>query len=122
MRLLARLSMTSNSISGGVRTTGRAAIAAVVLMSGAAVLGVASPAAAAPPQKTAVIVQLKPGADPDAEARRASNNGASIRHTYRDVFPGFAGEFPPQALTGLRNNPRVELIENDAVATASATD
>jgi len=116
------LEVTVTLVSSSARTAGRAAVAAVILTTGAAVLGVASPAAAAPPQKTAVIVQLKPGADPDAESRRASNNGASIRHLYRDVFPGFAGEFPPQALTGLRNNPRVELIEPDAVATASAID
>ena len=112
--------MTSNVTGGSARTAGRAAFAALVLTTGVGLLGAATPAAAAPPQKTAVIVQLKPGADPDAESRRASNNGASIRHLYRDVFPGFAGEFPPQALAGLRNNPRVELIETDAVATTSA--
>jgi subtilisin family serine protease len=112
--------MTSNVTGGSARTAGRAAFAALVLTTGVSLLGAATPAAAAPPQKTAVIVQLKPGADPDAESRRASNNGASIRHLYREVFPGFAGEFPPQALAGLRNNPRVELIETDAVATTSA--
>ena len=71
--------MTINVTGGSARTAGRAALAALVLTTGVGLLGAATPAAAAPPQKTAVIVQLKPGADPDAESRRASNNGSPHR-------------------------------------------
>jgi subtilisin family serine protease len=85
-------------------------------------LGLASPAAAAPPEnRTPVIVQLTPGSDSAAEARRAAANGGTVSHVYRTVYPGFAGAFTEQALTALRRNPRVELIEPDGVATASAT-
>ena len=86
---------------------------------------VAAPADAAPPTdregRARVIVRLQPGADPDAEARNASRDGAAVSHTYRNVFRGFAAGVPEQALRGLRNNPRVVEITPDDPVQGSAT-
>ena len=93
------------------------AVGAAVLAVGASAL--AAPAQAAPPERTAVIVQLVPGSDSAAEARRAAAAGGEVFHVYRNVFRGFAGEFSQGALEGLRRNPRVALIEADGLASAS---
>ena len=101
-----------------VRRVSAAAIGAVIAVGGVA-LG--TPAAAAPPEKTAVIVQLQPGSDAAAESRRAAADGGSVSHVYQHVFRGFAGEFTPQAIAALERNPRVALVEADGVATVSGT-
>jgi len=65
-------------------------------------------------------VQLAPGSDADGESRLAAGNGAgSVSHVYQHAFPGFAGEFTPQAIAALQRNPWVALIEADGVATAA---
>lgn len=112
--------MTSNrSLPARLRRSAVLFTAAVLT---AGVSGVASPAVAAPPEKTAVIVQLTPGADAAAESRRAAaNGGGSVRHVYTNVFEGFAGEFTPGAINGMRNNPRVASIEADGIATTVGT-
>jgi subtilisin family serine protease len=85
-------------------------------------LGIVGPASAAPPTaKVRVIVQLRPGTDPDVESRRATAGGAVVSHVYRDVFPGYAAELPQQAIDRLRNNPQVALVETDGTATAVET-
>ena len=114
-----------------MRRTGQVMTSPTVRRAGAAVLGalfavgataLTAPAAAAPPAKTAVIVQLAPGSDAAAESRRAAGNGGgSVSHVYTDVVRGFAGEFTEGALNGLRHNPRVTLIEADGVATTTET-
>lgn len=101
--------------------SGRAALLAIPLLVGAAMAGLAPQAAAAPPEKVQMIVQLRPGADPDGESRKAAADGGNIRYVYRSAFPGFAGAFPQRAVDNLRRNPRVAVIEADGVATASAT-
>jgi subtilisin family serine protease len=113
-----------------MRRAGQVMTSPTVRRASAAVLGVllavggtalTAPATAAPPAKTAVIVQLTPGSDAAAEARRAAAHGGSVSHVYQHVFRGFAGEFTEGALNGLRNNPKVALIEADGIATASTT-
>ena len=104
-------------------STARRATAAV-LGTALAVGGTAlsAPASAAPPERAPVIVQLAPGSDAAAESRRAAaNGGGSVRHVYTEVFRGFAGDFTPGAISGMRNNPRVRLIEADGIATISAS-
>ena len=63
------------------------------------------------------IVVLKEGAAPQAVAAAA---GVSPRFTY-SVINGFAGSLSDAQLTALRNNPQVEYIEEDQVATIDAT-
>jgi subtilisin family serine protease len=96
-----------------------AAVLGVLLAVGGTAL--TAPATAAPPERTAVIVQLTSGSDAAAESRRAAADGGSVSHVYQHVFRGFAGEFTERALDRLRTNPRVTLIEADGIATASAT-
>jgi subtilisin family serine protease len=111
--------MTSDrSLSARLRRSA-AWFAAATLTVG--VCGLASPAAAAPDARTAVIVQLTPGSDAAAESRRAAGNGGSVSHVYTEVFRGFAGEFTPQAIAALERNPRVSRVVADGIATASAT-
>ena len=103
--------------SAGRRST--AALAGLLLtLAGTALT---APASAAPPQKTAVMVQLTPGSDAEAESRRAAAQGGSVSFVYRNALNGFAGEFTAQAIAGLQRNPHVVLIEPDGVATASDT-
>lgn len=100
-----------------VRRAGAAVLGVLLAVGGTALT---APAHAAPPTKTAVIVQLTPGSDADAGSRRAAvNGGVSVSHVYTEAFHGFAGSFNERALEGLRRNPRVTLIEADGVATVS---
>jgi subtilisin family serine protease len=113
-----------------MRRAGPVMASPTVRRAGAAVLGVllavggtalTAPASAAPPEKTAVIVQLTPGSDAAAESRRAVGNGGSVSHVYEDAFRGFAGEFTPQAIAALHRNPNVSLVEADGVAISVAS-
>ena len=86
------------------------------------VVGVAGPAAAAPAEhRTAVVVQLAPGADAAAESRRAAGQGGSVSHVYRTALRGFAAELPDRAIAALRSNPAVLSIEADIRITVDAT-
>jgi subtilisin family serine protease len=103
--------------STSVRRSSAAVLGLLLTLGGTALT---APAAAAPPARTAVIVQLTPGSDAEAESRRAEAAGGAVSHVYRHVFRGFAGEFSAQALAALERNPRVTLVERDGVATADA--
>ncbi len=48
------------------------------------------------------------------EAQLVQQAGGQVTHSYQNVFKGFAARLPAAALTGLRNNPNVEFIEQDA--------
>ena len=65
-----------------------------------------------------VIVVLRPRADPVAVARAA---GVRPQRLYRNVFNGFSGRVPAQALQGLRRNPNVELVSPDLPIEIAAT-
>lgn len=95
-----------------------------LLVAGFMVLGLSeltAQASAAPPEnRTAVIVQLRPGADPTVESRRAAADGGSVAYVYRHALNGFAGEFTDRAIANMRGNANVILIEPDGVATAVA--
>jgi subtilisin family serine protease len=102
-----------------VRRAGAAALGVLLAVGGTALT---APAAAAPPEnRTAVIVQLRPGADPAVESRRAAADGGSVNHVYRHALNGFAGAFTDRAIANMRRNPNVTLVEADGVATAVAT-
>jgi len=94
-----------------------AALAGLLLAVGGTAL--TAPAAAAPPEKTAVIVQLQPGADARAESRRAAAQGGSVSFVYENAIRGFAGEFTAQAIAGLQRNPNVLVVEPDGAVTVS---
>src|SRR5829696_869356 len=96
-----------------------AALLGLVLSVGGTAL--AAPASAAPPEKTAVIVQLKPGSNAAAESRRAAANGGSVAFVYDSAINGFAGEFTAGAIEGLQHNPNVVSIEPDGHATVAET-
>ncbi|HEX2042410.1 MAG TPA: S8 family serine peptidase [Acidimicrobiales bacterium] len=70
------------------------------------------------------IVVFRKGASPaDVRAARdeARGRGAQVHHDYQHALRGFAASLPAQALDGLRRNPRVDFIEQDAVVTATDT-
>jgi subtilisin family serine protease len=111
-----------------MRRAGRIMAFPTVRRASAAVLGVlltvggtalTAPAAAAPPQKTAVIVQLEPGSDALVEARRAAGSDGRVSHVFRNVLQGFSAELSDRAIAALQRNPRVALIEPDGVMTAA---
>lgn len=81
----------------------------------------AAPASAAPPERVAVIVQLQPGADVDAQAQRVADQGGTVFHRYRTAFRGFAVELNETAIESLRRNPQVVSVERDAPVQATAT-
>ena len=64
----------------------------------------------------AYIVVLKDGASARSVAAVA---GVSPRFTYQNVLNGFAASLNAGQLNALRNNPNVEYIEQDGIATAS---
>ena len=70
------------------------------------------------PFDNSYIVVLKDGADPRSVAAIA---GVSPRHVYNAVLNGFAGELNIGQINALRHNPNVEYIEQDGVATITAT-
>jgi aqualysin 1 len=52
----------------------------------------------------------------DAAAETAAvmqGRGGQVRHTYTSALKGFAASIPEAALPGIRNNPNVELVEQD---------
>lgn len=56
--------------------------------------------------------------DPPGLARQLiATHGGSLRFTYQYALKGFAATLPAQALNGIRNNPNVEYVEADGVAT-----
>ncbi|MFP5370459.1 MAG: S8 family peptidase [Actinomycetes bacterium] len=93
-----------------VRRAGAAVLGVLMAVGGTALT---APAAAAPPERVAVIVTLTPGSDAVAESRRAAGSGGSVAHVYRDVVRGFAATLPAPAVASLQRNPRVALVEPD---------
>jgi subtilisin family serine protease len=47
--------------------------------------------------------------------------GGTLHHTYGSALRGFAATLPPAALEAVRRNPRVAYVEQDGIASASAT-
>lgn len=66
------------------------------------------------PQKTRVIIGFNqmPGSAEEALIRSL---GGKVRHTYT-IIPSIAAELPEQAIEALSKNPRVRIIEPDAIA------
>jgi len=61
-----------------------------------------------------VVVFKKTVANPAAEAQALVRaGGGQLRHSYSHALKGFAATLPEAALSGLRNNPNVESIEQD---------
>jgi subtilisin family serine protease len=63
------------------------------------------------------IVRLKDDVNPDEVIQ---GHGLSANFTYRNTIRGFAGAIPEARLAMLKQDPRVEYIEADGVATATA--
>jgi subtilisin family serine protease len=82
----------------------------------------AAPANFIPAQGKAIenqyIVVLKEGANPRSIAAAA---GVSPKHVYEAVLNGFAAELNAGQLIAIRNNPHVDYVEQDGVATIDAT-
>jgi serine protease len=70
-----------------------------------------SSAFASQPDPDRVLVQFTPGAKAHVE-RALQGAGARFHYTF-DELNAFAVTVPAQALNGLRNNPNIELIEQD---------
>src|SRR5215207_1832574 len=82
---------------------------------GGAMSADALPAAKA--RKEAVIVEVAPGANPDAVARAL---GVEPTHVYTEVFQGFAAELPAGALNAARDKRGVVRIWPDLAVHAFA--
>ena len=95
--------------------TGRA-LSSLVLA--AALLALAATAAAAKPIPGQYIVTVKQGEDPRGIARAVQ---ADPKHVYTSALNGFAAQLNAGQLNALRNNPQVELVEQDAEVSATAT-
>lgn len=67
---------------------------------------------ASEPDPNRVFVKFKPGSKANVE-RSLQGAGARFHYAF-DELNAFAVTVPPQALAGLRNNPNIELIEQDA--------
>ncbi len=67
---------------------------------------------ASEPDPNRVLVTFKAGSKANVE-RSLQGAGARFHHSF-DELNTFAVTVPPQALNGLRNNPNIELIEQDA--------
>lgn len=63
------------------------------------------------------IVTLNPSvSDADNEARQLlQGTGGTLGRVYQHAFKGFSASLPAAAVNALRNNPKVRLIEQDAV-------
>jgi hypothetical protein len=85
------------------------------------VVGPAATASAAPPHRTAVIVQLADGSDPAAESRQAAGSDGQVSHVFASAFHGFAAELPDPAIAALQRNPNVTAIEPDGVVSVTDT-
>src|SRR3954449_57189 len=85
------------------------------------VVGPAATASAAPPHRTAVIVQLADGSDPAAESRQAAGSDGQVSHVFASAFHGFAAELPGPAIAALQRNPNVTAIEPDGVVSVTDT-
>jgi subtilisin family serine protease len=85
------------------------------------VVGPAATASAAPPHRTAVIVQLADGSDPAAESRQAAASDGQVSHVFASAFHGFAAELPGPAIAALQRNPNVTAIEPDVVVSVTDT-
>lgn len=73
---------------------------------------VATAVQAAPPEKERVIIQFKPGSK--AQVEQLVNRAGGNKHVDLSNFDAMAVSVPAQALNGLRNNPNVVLVEEDA--------
>jgi subtilisin family serine protease len=78
----------------------------------------ASVAPAGAPIKDQYIVVLKKGASARSAARAV---GAAPSFVYQAALNGFAAKLNAAQLNALRNNPQVELIEQDGLVEATAT-
>jgi len=65
-----------------------------------------------------ILFRARPNQDDAASVTRA---GGRIKYTYRTV-DAMAVSMPAQAINGLSNNPRIEVIEPDGIATINRVD
>ena len=92
--------------------------------------GAAEPRAVEPARPTAgqplpgqYVVVFHPGTrgTPDLARSLTRAHGGRLLHVYEHALQGFAARLPDAAVAGLRRNPNVASIEQDAVATVADT-
>ena len=97
----------------------RAAVAAAILAVLATIV-VSRGAEAAPAGRYIVVLRADAG-DPRAVASdHAARHGADVGFVYRHALRGYAAVVPEQRLAALSADPRVDYVERDHVAVASA--
>jgi aqualysin 1 len=95
---------------------------ALPLLAALIALCVPAAASAAPSVKDRYIVVLKDSADSAAVAKEHGRKyGVQDRLVYGSALEGYAGKIPPGQLAKIENDPRVDYVERDGVAYASAT-
>ncbi len=73
------------------------------------------------PDSYIVVLKDGVGQDPEEVANEMGRqHGLSVSHTYRNALKGFAAKIPAQRLDALRADERVDYVEEDQVARASA--
>ena len=92
--------------------------AALILAAG---LSMISLSVWAEPNFARYIVTLKDGSDSDALSQRlAKQAGGKRGYVYSSALNGFSIEMPRAALNGLKNHPKVQFVEEDAIQNAIA--
>ncbi|MCU1373821.1 MAG: hypothetical protein JWO68_1107, partial [Actinomycetia bacterium] len=103
----------------------RARLVAGVLVAVTALTGLALPAAARPLAEgpaSRYIVTLAPGADVDSVLAVASSKGATVRHAFRGQRRGgFTGRLTAGLARTLAADPRVAVVEPDAIISMAET-
>lgn len=102
------------------RVTIAVKLSVLALISGTFV-ALATPAGAAPQERSTYLVTFVDGTNARAEAAQLRAQNFVVSHVYENLFPGVAVELPAAAAQALANNPRVALVEPDGIATVSDT-
>ena len=95
-----------------------ARVLSALVLALALLLAALAATASAKPIPGQYIVTVKQGEDPRGIARAVQ---ASPRHVYTSALNGFAAQLNAGQVNALRHNPQVELIEQDAEVSATAT-
>ncbi len=118
-RFLAALLVTG-AVAAGCRDTPTMAVPQQASVDAAAPLLAAAPGKGI--RDRYIVVFRDETQDAPGLARQlVAAHGGTLHYTYGSALQGFAATLPPAAVEGVRRNPRVAYVEQDGIASASAT-